>query len=56
MIEGQSQTVHGVHKVTSVHGTMCEKFKVFVTLQKGKEKVKVKTTGLVRNFIIPANC
>ena len=32
------------------------KFKVFVTLQKGQEKVKVKTTGLVHNFIILANC
>ena len=44
---------YGVHKVSPVHGTMCEE--VFVTLQKGQEKVKVKTTGLVHNFIIPAN-
>ena len=27
-----------------------------MTLQKCQEKVKIKTTGLVRNFIIPANC
>ena len=30
--------------------------KSFVTLQKGQEKVKVKTTGLVHNVIILANC
>ena len=30
--------------------------KVFVTLRKGQEMVKGKTTGLVHNFIIPANC
>ena len=47
---------YGVHKVTPVHGTMCETFQVSVTLQKGQEKVKVKTTGLVHNFIIPAKC
>ena len=39
-----------------VHDTMGEKFKVFVTLQKGQENVMVKTTHLVHNFIIPANC
>ena len=27
-----------------------------MTLQKYQEMIKVKTTGLVRNFIIPANC
>ena len=32
------------------------KSELFVTLQKGQEKVKVKTTGLVHNFIIPVNC
>ena len=63
MIEGQNQTVpsdssmsYDVHKVTPIHGTMCKIFKVFLTLHKYQEKVKVKTTGLVHNFIIPANC
>ena len=57
MKEGQSQTVQWVMvstKMTPVHGTMCEKMITFVTLQKGQEKVK--TTGLVHNFIILANC
>ena len=44
-----------VHKVTPIHGTMWEKSK-FCDLAKFQEKVKVKTTGLVHNFIIPANC
>ena len=47
---------YGVHRVTPIHGIMCTKFEVFVTLQKDQETVKVKTMGLVRNFIIPANC
>ena len=47
---------YGVHKVTPVIGTMWENYKFFVTLQKGQEKVMVKTTGLVHNFIILANC
>ena len=46
---------YGVHKVTPLQiVTMWRKF--FVTLQKGQRKVKVKTTGLVHNFIILANC
>ena len=35
---------YDVHKVTPVHGTMDNK--LFVTLQKGQENIKVKTTGL----------
>ena len=42
---------YAVHKV---HGSMWNFLKVFVALQKGEEKVK--TTGLVHNFIILANC
>ena len=47
---------YGVHKVTPIHGIMWEKSKFFVTLQKSQENVKVKTTGFVHKFIIPANC
>ena len=43
---------YGVHEVTPLHCTMWENSKFFVTLQKGQEKVK--TTGLVHNFIILA--
>ena len=46
---------YGVHKVTPVHGTMWTKSKFIVTLQKGPEQIKVKTTGLMHNFIILAN-
>ena len=31
----------------------CGKILSFFTLQKGQERVKVKTTGCVHNFIIP---
>ena len=44
---------YGIHKVTSVHGTMRKK--LFVNFQKGQKKIKVKTTGLVHNFIILGN-
>ena len=42
-----SSMSYGVHKVTPRSW-----YKLFVTLQKGQEKVKVKTTGFVHNFII----
>ena len=51
-----SSRSYGVHKVTSVHGTMWENSKLFRDLAKGQDEVKVKTTGLVHNFIILANC
>ena len=35
---------YGIHKVTPIH--------VFMTLQKGKENVMVKATGIVHNFTI----
>ena len=44
---------YGVYIVTPINGTMWENSKLFVTLQKGQEKVK--TTGLVHNFIILTN-
>ena len=47
---------YGIHKVTTVHGTIWKNYKFFVTLETGQEKVKVKTTGIVHNFIILANC
>ena len=43
---------YGVNKVTPVHSTMLENSNVFVTLQKGQDKVMVDTTGIVYNFII----
>ena len=47
---------YGVHKVTLIHGTILQNSKFCVTLQKGQGKIKVKTTDLVHNFIILANC
>ena len=47
---------YGVHKVTPIHSTIWTFFKIFVNLQNGQEKVKVKTTSLVHNFSILANC
>ena len=46
---------YGVHKGTHVHGTRWNNYKIFGTLQNVQEQVKVKTTGIVHNFIIPAN-
>ena len=47
---------NGVHKVAPIHGTMWDHSKFFVTYQKGLEKVKIKSTGFVHNFIILSNC
>ena len=46
---------YGVFKLTPVHGTMWNNSMFFCDLAKGQEKVKVKTTQLVHNFIIIAN-
>ena len=43
-------------KCPPVHGTMWEIYKVFVTLQKGQEKIKVKISSPMHKFIILANC
>ena len=43
-------------KLPPIFGAMWENSKFFVTLQKGQEKVMVKTTDLVHNFFILANC
>ena len=47
---------YGVHNVTPIHGTIWKNYKIFVTLQNGQEKVKVKATSLVHNFSLLANC
>ena len=59
MIEGQSETVQWVMVSTKWSPFMvqcAQNSKFFVTLPKGQGKVKVKISGLVHNFIIPANC
>ena len=57
--EGQNFDIFGLldhflKDCTMNEGHFC--FQVFMTLQKGQEKVMIKTTGLVHNFIIPSNC
>ena len=42
---------YGVHKVILIYDTMWK-----ISKDKGQRKVKVKTIGLVHNFIILANC
>ena len=44
-----------VHKVTPVHGTISKKYKIFMTLQNGQERVKVKATSHVHKLSILAN-
>ena len=56
MIKGQYQMVECVMVSTKVPCLWHNKKNNFVTLQKGQRKVKVKTIGLVHNFIILANC
>ena len=59
MIKCQCQTVQWamVSRVSKVSSVQSDPHSCYnVTLQKRQGKVKVKTTNLMHNFIIPANC
>ena len=43
--------IYGVHKVINIHGTMLN---FFCELVKCQRKIKIKTIGLVHNYIILA--